>query len=70
MSVHTSLRIPYNELQALKANAANHGLTFTEYMIRAGLQDLPDNSRLAQLEHRLEALERWRQNTLDSQGDW
>ena len=70
MSVHTSLRVPYDQLQRLKANAQARGMNLTEFLILAGLFELPDEGRVSQLEQRVEKLESWRQSTIDAQGNW
>ena len=57
-----TLRIPIAQLTELKRRAAKHRLTFTEYMIRAGLGELEESNvlvaRVDDLESRFERLER------------
>jgi uncharacterized protein (DUF1778 family) len=58
-----ALRIPTETLKAIDARAKRSGFSRTEYMIRASLGEITDprdaDSRLALLEERVEALERW-----------
>ena len=75
MSVHISLRIPGPDLRTIDQLAKDLDMNRTNYMITASLGQLPSQrteltNRVEQLEQTVERLQAWKQDVIDSQGNW